>query len=114
MATCKGCGTHTGTHWPDCPFGSQPHYSARLLKKAEEEFDDLKLDTIREVMEAQADLQVALGIFRLRAEHVDIRDKDLIESRMYRSLGRLHRLLTSLGKPMYDPERRPAAYSEGS
>jgi hypothetical protein len=27
MPSCSVCGTHTGTHWPDCPHGSQPHAS---------------------------------------------------------------------------------------
>lgn len=28
MSTCASCGTHTGTHWPDCPHSSQydPNY----------------------------------------------------------------------------------------
>lgn len=37
MASCKYCGTHTGTHWPNCPEGqfyergytSQPTISRR-------------------------------------------------------------------------------------
>lgn len=58
---------------------------------------------IEEVIEAQADLQTALGMFRLNRNF----DPAAIEDRLVRSLARHHTLLARLGRPMYDPATHP-------
>lgn len=55
-----------------------------------------------EVMEAQADLQTALGFYRL--EHGR---GDRIEDRLTKALARLHTLLADMGTEMFDPATHP-------
>lgn len=56
-----------------------------------------------EVMDAQADLQVALGVHRLDP----VKHADMVEDRMVRVLARLHTLLDTIGTPMYDATVHP-------
>lgn len=62
-----------------------------------------------EIMDAQADLQTALGIYRLNVQEKITNPKfnGHVEDRMARCLARLHRLLDQLGKPMYQPAQHP-------
>lgn len=53
------------------------------------------------LMEAQADLQTAIGIFRLRADGLEFLDAELIEARMVRSMAQTHQILCDLGRPMW-------------
>jgi glycosyltransferase A (GT-A) superfamily protein (DUF2064 family) len=56
-------------------------------------------DEIAEVvLDAQADLQTALGMYRLSNGR-----GDAIEDRLAKSLARSHALLEALGRPMYQP-----------
>lgn len=68
----------------------------------------MMLDIQEEVLKAQADLQTALGFFRVaKNEMVGVPYADLIEDRLARSLARSHRLLAQLGKPMYQSATHP-------
>lgn len=65
-------------------------------------------EVIDAVLDAQADLQSALGMLRL---HMDPRfstpDLGVVERRLNKSLARSHKLLDELGSPMYDPATDP-------
>lgn len=67
----------------------------------------------QQIMDAQADLQSALGIYRLSIDHalgngvLSTQDKIIIEDFMAKSLARLHKLLNDLGRPMYQPATHP-------
>lgn len=71
---------------------------------------------IKEIMSAQADLQVGLGLLRL--EKSLLRERDGIqelnlataEDHLASSLARLHKLLDALGKPMYQPATHPGVW----
>lgn len=95
----------------------------------ERDYERIKVDRLEEanetlieqIMDAQADLQTALGFLRLDArdrldlEHPGDHD-DFIEDRLAKSLARLHLLLDRLGHPMYNAATHPkvnVASSEG-
>lgn len=64
-----------------------------------------------EIMDAQADLQTALGLLRCHlAPDMGPADLTVVEDRLARSLARLHRLLDDLGRPMYDPATHPEVH----
>lgn len=75
------------------------------LKQAVDDFSAAITD---ELMEAQADLQVGLGWFRLaRMTGSPTTDElDLIEEKLTLSLARLHGMMTGLGRPMYSPSTK--------
>lgn len=68
-------------------------------------------DTVEQVMEAQADLQTALGFLRLElTEPLDDRQRghlESVEDRCASSLARLHVLLETLGTTMMSPAQHP-------
>lgn len=55
-------------------------------------------EIVAAVLDAQADLQTALGMYRLSNGR-----GDPIEDRLAKSLARSHALLEALGRPMYQP-----------
>lgn len=59
-------------------------------------------DVIEEILNAQAELQMALGLYRL--EHGK---GDVIERRMNKALSMAHLTLFKLGRPMLSPARHP-------
>src|SRR4051794_40736497 len=61
---------------------------------------------VSDLMDAQADLQTALGLYRLRVPEGE-RDEP-VEDRLMQALARLHTRLDILGHPMYDPATHPA------
>ena len=61
------------------------------------------MSTINQIMDAQADLQMALGLLRLKQEQIEgvlPYGLDDVENRLARSLALLHKLLSDLGRPM--------------
>jgi hypothetical protein len=72
----------------------------RMLEGEPTPAENIDLD--EEILEAQADLQTALGFFRLGS--IEERgNSEAIEDRLNKSLARLHRLLERLGRSMYQP-----------
>lgn len=67
----------------------------------------MTLNIIDEIMDAQADLQTALGLFRLSMAEGYTDHDNYVEERLAKCLARLHRLLEQLGKPMYRPAQHP-------
>ena len=57
---------------------------------------------VEQLLDAQADLQTAIGLYRLQHGK-----DDRIEDRLARSLARQHKLLSEMGKPMYQPATHP-------
>lgn len=72
-----------------------------MKKFSDDEFGDLAI-IAEEVVDAQADLQNAIGFYRL-----GYGDRKYIEDRMIRTEARLHRLLAALGRPMAHPATHP-------
>lgn len=71
-----------------------------------------------ELLEAQADLQNAIGFFKLcfdpdpNNSYTDTADRveedfELVKDRAYKSLARLHTLMDNLGLPMYNAATHP-------
>lgn len=98
----------SGTRYKDEQDPRVEGYAYRF--RSNEQAAEVALATIKEhlvpeIMEAQADLQVAIGLYRL--EHgrgnVNSQHADLIESRLTASLARTHRLLAMADNPMYGP-----------
>lgn len=68
------------------------------------------IDAITEdILDAQADLQVGLGQYRLKYGSAGrgVRSDDSIEDNLAKSLARLHTLLEELGRPMYQIATHP-------
>lgn len=62
-------------------------------------------EIVETLVNAQAELQTALGIYRMGHERRDF--DPYIESRMQASLAMQHELLGKLGRPMYRPTQMP-------
>ncbi len=96
--------------WDWMPGGTT---AANVAKQIEAALPLQRPDIITQVMDAQADLQTALGFLRLDIQNMADLDVDMerhdsyIEDRMAKSLARLHQLLDQLGNPMYKPATHP-------
>jgi hypothetical protein len=119
-----GNGLEDGWYWCSCGYeGSyakgEPEGGAHFIGAHEWHVADeiglavaksVDQETVEEVLEAQADLQTALGLFRLdhgRRDTADDPHDAQIEERLNKSLARLHKLLDALGRPMYQPATHP-------
>lgn len=90
----------------DCPVESntvQPQYPKNNGCEICESVRGDCSPVVPYIMDAQADLQTALGHYRL--DHG--RGMTHTEQQMISSLARLHALLDALGHPMYDPTTHP-------
>ena len=65
-------------------------------------------EIVRQLLDAQAELQTALGIYRMGSERRDF--DPYVESRMQASLAMLHALLADLGRPMAQPTQMPEGW----
>lgn len=65
-------------------------------------------DIIGALLDAQAELQTALGIYRMGRERRDF--DPYIEHRMQASLAMQHELLATLGRPMAQPTQMPEGW----
>lgn len=68
-------------------------------------------ETIAErILQAQAELQTALGFYRLDRRERESLDPD-IEMRLQACLSMLHTLMDDLGRPMYNPTQMPEGWT---
>lgn len=66
-------------------------------------------EIVEQIMDAQADLQTGLGMFRVACmDRAMTQTESYAEDRLAKSLARTHKLLDALGHPMY----QPATHSE--
>jgi hypothetical protein len=66
-------------------------------------------DIIELLVNSQAELQSALGIYRMGRERRDF--DPYVERRMQASLAMQHELLDALGRPMYQPAQMPDGWT---
>jgi hypothetical protein len=83
------------------------------------EVELVRRDEIAEdVLEAQAALQMGIGVLRLEMsqipnrEGVQLRNLRFSEDRLTEALARCHKLLAQLGRPMYEPATHKAVQDE--
>lgn len=66
-------------------------------------------EIVKTLLNSQAELQSALGVYRLSREWADF--DPYIEKRMQASLAMQHQLLDSLGHPMGQPTQMPEGWT---
>lgn len=65
-------------------------------------------EIVEALVNSQAELQSALGIYRMGRERRDF--DPYVERRMQASLAMQHELLDALGRPMYQPAQMPEGW----
>ena len=63
------------------------------------------------ILQAQAELQTALGFHRLDMAGHEGTDPEYIEMRLQACLSMLHMLMSDLGRPMFKPTQMPEGWT---